>query len=149
MSATKAIGTSDGGFAIAGSALLTPGVQGLRLARYDADATLRWARQYDVDLTFATINPPANAIQTGDGGFILSVAALSGLEPVQRVVRVDGSGDLGCGSTPFAGPLVFEVESTVAPVAVSDRTVLAFWLTFVEQGLEVQASPDCPGPGGP
>ncbi len=144
LSATKAIPTADGGFAIAGSSLITPGAQGLRLAKYDANASLQWARQYDVNLTFATINPPANVIQTADGGFLLSVAALSGIDPVQRVVKVDANGMLGCGSTALSGPFTFPVEASVpAPAAVTAPFFTPF-LGAAATDVLAAASEDCP-----
>lgn len=123
LSATRAIPTAGGGFAIAGSSLLVPGANGIRLAKYDANAALEWAFQYDVQPTFAAINPPANLVQSSDGGYLVTMAALSGAEPIQHVVKVDGSGASACGATPVSGPFVFEIESESVSSAMSAPTV--------------------------
>lgn len=143
MSATSAVVTADGGFAIAGASLIVPGAQGLRLAKYDAQANLSWAFQYDVQLTFATVNPPANLTQTADGGFLLSVAALSGIEPVQHTIKVAADGTTSCGATPLAGPFVFEVEPTAREVSVATREVLAPLLPFGQTPTTVDGSDVC------
>lgn len=142
MSATKALPTADGGFAIAGSSLITPGAQGLRLARYDSTASLQWAFQYDVMLTFATINPPANVIQAADGGFLLSVAALAGLDPVQHAVRATPAGANGC-ETPLAGPFPFTVESSTTVSSIAAPVVVSVFLTFAQSDLDVVTSVTC------
>jgi len=143
ISTTSAIKTSDGGFALAGSSLIVPGAQGLRLAKYDAQAQLSWAHQYDVQLTFATVNPPANLTQTGDGGFLISVAALAGFEPVQHTIRVAPDGSTSCGATPLTGPFVFDVEPTAHEVTVTTREVTAPLLPFGVAGTTVDATDVC------
>ncbi len=143
ISTTRAIGTSDGGFALAGASLITPGAQGLRLAKYDAGANFEWSFQYDVMLTFATINPPANLIQTSDDGYLVSVAALAGFEPVQHLVRADAAGELGCGQTAIPGPFVFDVEAAALNVALGTPTVSAPVVTFDAFPLAVDVDPLC------
>jgi hypothetical protein len=144
LSVTKAAGTSDGGFVLAGLSLITPGSTGLRLARYDAGATLQWARQFDVQPTFATVNPPANVIETDDGGFLLSLAAVVGLDPVQHMVRVGAAGQLGCGAGGVPPPTSFVVTSSVVTPVVSSPSVAFALLPFSETALAAVASPDCP-----
>jgi len=147
MSATRAIGTSDGGFVIAGSSLIVPGAQGLRLVKYDANLNQQWSWQYDATLTFATINPPANVIETADGGFLVTVAARDGTDPVQHVVKVAADGTTACNPDPIGPEFVFDVE-VVSPTTTSDSTTINdFALPFTETLLPVDASDDCAGSG--
>lgn len=146
MSASRALATSDGGFVIAGSSLITPGRQGLRLVKFDGNLVRQWAWQYDATPSFASASPPTHVIETDDGGFLLTRAAQDGLDPVALVVRTGPLGELECGAQPLPPAFAFDVEMLPPPTTSTTATVEDVIVTFDTLALDITASPPCPGP---